>query len=246
MRTAQQLAAEFPLAPRQAIRLRSALARLWMAHGHLEPASYLVQTSGLSVEDEIPYVREPEYVVLLRLMLAQGNHSAALTISRRLLQQAEGAHCIGKVIELLILQALALEGKKDGAGARAALERALMLAQPEGCLRVFLDEGEAVARLLHQARVRQPGNAFVEGLLAMLAAPSRSRPPEQPLIEPLSPRELEVLEQIAVGRSNQEIGSLFVISVATVKRHISNIYGKLGVTSRTQAVSLGRELGLIR
>jgi len=245
MRTAERLAAEFPLQPRQAIRLRSALARLWMAYGHLEPASHLVQTSGLSPCDEIPYLREPEYVILLRLLLAQGNHDAAQSLSRRLLHQAEGAQRTGQVIELLVLQALALQGKQEGAGARAALERALMLAQPEGFMRVFLDEGKAVARLLHQARARQPGNAFVAGLLAALGAPGRPRPPAQPFVEPLSVRELEVLVQVAAGCSNQDIANLFVISVATVKRHISNIYGKLGVTSRTQAVSLGRELGLI-
>ena len=197
------------------------------------------------MDDEIPYLREPEYLILAHLLLAQGDYDAALALSWRLLQKTETANRMGRVIEVLILQALAFHGKKDMDRALAVLERALSLAQPEGYVRTFLDEGEPLARLLYQARSRQTGAGYAAELLtAMGGASGATQPPAQPLIEPLSVRELEVLKLIEAGYSNQEIASKLYISIATVKRHISTIYAKLGARSRTQAISLGRELRL--
>jgi LuxR family maltose regulon positive regulatory protein len=251
MRAAEQLASEGRLSSKRSIWVKSALARLWMAQGNLDRLSQLVQESGLTLDSithdaEIPYSREPEYFILLRLLLARGDHDAALALSDRLLQKAEATHRIGQVIETLVLESLAFQGKKDMAQALTVLEKALSLAQPEGYVRVFLDEGEPMAKLLYQAKSRRTGAGYAAELLsAMGSASGAAQPPTQLLIEPLSMRELEVLKLIEAGHSNQEIAAKLVISIPTVKRHISNIYAKLGVESRTQAISRGRELRLV-
>jgi LuxR family maltose regulon positive regulatory protein len=122
--------------------------------------------------------------------------------------------------------------------------QAVALAQPEGYIRVFLDEGPLVAKLLYPVRGSQASGRYAGEILDAFGLASRSAPPpDQLLIEPLSGREIEVLKLIEAGLSNQEIAAKLFISIATVKRHISNIYAKLGVTSRTQAVARGKELG---
>jgi len=250
MRAAEQLASECRLSSRRSTWVETALARLWMAQGNLDRPSHLVRESGLTLDDitreaEIPYSREPEYLILLRLLLAQGDYDAALALSERLVQRAEFTHRMGHVIETLVLQSLAFQGKKDMAQALAVLERALSLAEPEGYVRVFLDEGEPIAKLLYQAKSHRMGARYAAELLsAMGRASGTAEPPAQLLIEPLSQRELQVLELIEAGYSNQEIAAKLVISITTVKRYISNIYAKLGVESRTQAISRGRELRL--
>ncbi|HSB02379.1 MAG TPA: LuxR C-terminal-related transcriptional regulator, partial [Anaerolineales bacterium] len=150
---------------------------------------------------------------------------------------------MGSVIEILILQALAFQAKKDMDHSLPTLERALTLAQPEGYIRLFLDEGEATTRLLCQVQSRQVGSGYAAELLSRIGSiPGMTQPSMQLLIEPLTSREVEILKFIEAGCSNQEIAEKLVISNATVKRHISNIYAKLGVKSRTQAVAIGREL----
>ncbi len=245
MRAAEQLERQHRFSPRQSIGVKSALARLWLAQGDLERPAYLVQQSGIAPGDKIPYLREPEYLILLRLLLAQGDYDAALSLSERLLQKAEAAGRVGQVIEILILQALAFQGKRDMPRALATLDRAILLAQPEGYVRTFLDEGEPMTKLLYQAQAHRIGAGYASELLSAVGqATSTTPPPIQLLVEPLSMRELEVLKLIEAGHSNQEIAARLVISMPTVKRHISNIYAKLGAKNRTQAVSLGRELRL--
>ena len=184
-------------------------------------------------------------MLLLRTLLARNDHEAALALSRRLLKQAETGGRMGLVIEILILQALAFQGKKDTGQALAALERALALAQPEAYVRLFLDEGEAMTRLLCQVQSRRVGKSYAAKLISTLGGIlDMTQPSMELLIEPLTRRELEVLKLIAAGHSNQDISEQLVISIATVKRHISNIYTKLGVKSRTQAIAIGKELRL--
>jgi LuxR family maltose regulon positive regulatory protein len=249
MRIAEQLVSEHHLSPRRTIWMKSALMRLWIAQGNLEKASSLIRKSGITIYDEIPYLREPEYLTLLHLLMAQGDYDAALALSERMLQQTEVADRIGQVIEILILQALAFQGKKEMAQAMATLERAISLAQPEGYVRAFLDAGEPMYRMLKACRLKIEGvpRQFVENLFLAFYRQASEQPNLQPeiLVEPLSARELEVLKLIESGYSNQEIAAKLVISITTVKRHISNIYAKLGVNSRTQAVSLARELRLL-
>ena len=184
--------------------------------------------------------------MLLRLRLAQGDHAAALALADRLLQPAKVANRTGDVIERLVLQALIFQAQKEMDCALTSLKRALTLAQREGYVRVFLDEGEPMAKLLYQAKARQMGAGYATELLSAIgAATGNEQPAAQLLIEPLSPRELEVLALIEIGHSNQAIAARLVISLSTVKRHISNIYAKLGADSRTQAVARAKELHLL-
>jgi LuxR family maltose regulon positive regulatory protein len=245
MRAAEQLAGECRLSSRRSTWVETALARLWMAQENLEKPSHLVQQSGITIADDVPYLRVPEYLVLLRVLLAQGDHDAALELSERLLKPAEQTNRMGQVVEILVLEALAYQGKKELAQALTVLEKALSLAQPEGYVRTFLDEGEPMAKLLYQAKSHRMGIGYAAELLsAMGEASGTAQPPAQLLIEPLSLRELQVLRLIEAGYSNQQIAAKLVISIPTVKRHISNIYAKLDVESRTQAISRGRELRL--
>ncbi|RPI50092.1 MAG: hypothetical protein EHM56_11410 [Chloroflexi bacterium] len=240
MVAAHQLAIEHAPSPKRSIGVHTALARLQLALGRVDEALDLVRQSGISADDPVPYGREPEYLILLRVLLAEGSHGAALALSDRLLQQAQTAGRNGRAIEVLILQALAFQGSNDTPQALAALDRALTLARPEGYIRVFIDEGRPMMQLLNQARSHRLGAGYAAQLLLSTRLPSA-----QPLIELLTAREIEVLKLIESGLSNDEIASRLVISLATVKRHISNIYGKLDVPSRTQAVFRARELRLL-
>jgi LuxR family maltose regulon positive regulatory protein len=130
--------------------------------------------------------------------------------------------------------------------ALTALKKALCLAKPERYIRTFIDEGEPMARLLHLARSRQIETEYATELLSVFEkVAGKGQPPSQLLITPLTMREMEVLGLIEAGCSNQDIARKLVISMPTVKRHISNIYTKLGVKSRTQAIAIGKELKLI-
>ena len=245
MRIAERITSEHHLTPKYSSWLRYALARLWIALGDLEKASYIVEESGITTHDEIPYLREPEFLGLLRLRLAQGDYDASLVLSKRLLHQAETGKRVGRVIEVLVLQALIYQGIKELDQALAALKRALSLARSERYIRIFADEGEPMARLLHLARSRQIETEYVTVLLLVIEKSSgKTQPPSQLLIKPLTLREIEVLRLIEAGCSNQDIAGKLVISIPTVKRHISNIYVKLGVESRTQAIAIGKELNL--
>jgi len=246
MHAAHQLVVEHALSPARSIWVQAALAGLHLVQGHLDQALRLVRQSGISAGDLVPYEREPEYLTLLRVLLAEGDYGAALVLSERLLRQAQAAGRNGNIIEVLILQALAFQDSKDTQQALAALDRALTLARPEGYVRVFMDEGEPMVQLLSQARSRRLGGGYAaQLLLATSHSGDAQLPSAQPLIEPLTGREMEVLKLIESGLSNDEIASRLVISRATVKRHISNIYGKLDVPSRTQAIFRARELQLV-
>jgi LuxR family maltose regulon positive regulatory protein len=230
--------------------VKSALARLSIVQGNLEKASRFIQQSGIVMESmngdsEISYLQEPIVLAVVRLLMAKREYNAAMALTQRLLQKAEAEKRIGRVIEVLVLQALAFQGNKDFEQALTVLEKAFSIAQSEGYMRTFLDEGEPMAKLLFQARSLRIGTGYAAELLAAIGNTyGRSLPPPELLIEPLTLRELEVLKLIETGYSNQEIAAKLVISIPTVKRHISNIYTKLGTSSRTQAISSGRELKL--
>jgi LuxR family maltose regulon positive regulatory protein len=245
MHAAELMLSEQRLSPRRSNLVKLALAHWWIIQGSLERASYMVERLGVTIDDEIPYAREPEYLLLLRLLLAQGEHDAARSLAERLLHMAEAAKRVGRVIEILVLQALILQGKKDIDQALAVLGKAFSLAEPEGYVRVFLDEGAPMVKLLYQAKSHGIGSGYPSELLSGLCGTPDTEPRHaQFLIEALTSRELEVLRLIETGCSNQDIADRLVISNPTVKRHISNIYAKLGAKSRTQAISLGKELGL--
>jgi LuxR family maltose regulon positive regulatory protein len=250
IRSAERMLNEQRLSSRQADRVKFSVARWWLAQGSPERAFNLLQQFGvpddkIKVSGEIPYLQVPEYLLLARLLVAQGDYGAALSLATRLDDIVAAVKRIDWLIEVLVLQALAWQGKKDLAQAMQVLERALSLAQPEGYTRVFLEEGEPMAKLLYQAKSSRIGSGYASELLSALSAGAeKERPSAQFLIEPLTSRELEILKLIETGWTNQDIADRLVISIPTVKRHISNIYAKLGAKSRTQAVSLGRELRL--
>ena len=156
------------------------------------------------------------------------------------------------MLEILVLQALAHEAQGNIPPALVSLERALVLAEPEGYLRIFVDEGPPMVRLLYEALSRGIAPDYVQRLLAAFpgadlgeAAPPSTQAPKSELVEPLSEREIEVLQLIAEGLTNQEIAARLYLSLHTVKVHARNIYGKLGVKNRTQAVARGRTLGIL-
>jgi LuxR family maltose regulon positive regulatory protein len=237
-------------------------ARLALAHGEVADAAHWVQQRGLTPEDQPNYPREGEYLVLVRVLLAQQTPERALGLLERLHAQAAAQGRTGSVIEARALQALALSASGDQAGALATLAEALTLGAPEGYLRVFVDEGPAMAALLHQllAGRRREGPAAAgaprEYLARLVEAFERAGLPVRPpvgrggvvvagLVEPLTARELEVLQLLAAGAPNRAIAEQLVVTPETVKKHLSHLFDKLGVANRTQAVARARELGLL-
>src|SRR5215204_240482 len=248
----------------------AAKARLALAHGNLRGAIGWADASGLHV-DEPSYPREAEYLTLARVLIARGRGDPegpyfddALRLIDRLLGAAESGARMGSAIEILILRALALHARRETSGAFVALGRALTLADPEGYVRVFVDEGASMATLLSEfLKARRKGGrgakqlaslSYVRRLLAVFESPNtgtKSPAPAQhaqatgqPLPEHLTRREREVLALIAEGFSNQEIAARLFIATSTVKWYVHSILRKLEVDSRTKAVARARELHL--
>lgn len=227
-------------------------ARILLAQDKLDAASQWMQERGLDADGESTYLHEVEYIVLARILIAQGRLDEAARLLQRLLEATETGGRTCRAIEILMLQALAFQAGGDTARAMTTLERALILAEPVGFIRIFVDEGPPMARLLYEAATRGIAPDYARRLLAIFpvaepeqTGPSKTQAPKPELIEPLSERELEVLELIAEGLTNPEIASRLFLSLNTVKVHTRNIYGKLGVHSRTQAVARARALGIL-
>jgi LuxR family maltose regulon positive regulatory protein len=244
MRTVDQINRDNHLYLWNSIRIEAALDRFWLSLGSLERVSQHIKTSGINPADEITYLHEVKYLTLLRWLLACEDYESALGLAERMLQKAQNDHRMLQVVELLVLEALAYQGKKETAVAVTTLGRSVALAQLEGYKRVFLDEGEGVRKLLYLVKSSQDATGFARELLEAFGPISGFTPVQvQLLIEPLSEREIEVLKLIEAGLSNRGIASKLFISITTVKRHVSNIYAKLDVKTRTQAVARGKELG---
>jgi LuxR family transcriptional regulator, maltose regulon positive regulatory protein len=209
----------------------------------------------------VRHLRKYEYPVAARLWMAEGRPGDALALLESALPIAEEANRVGLVIQYEVLMALAAQSLGQGRRAMQSLERALALAEPEGLVRVFLDEGKPMARLLYEVASQRIQPEYVGRLLA--AFPTGDQPSavshqssavrthhsspstQHSLIEPLSERELEVLRLVAEGSSNEEIAQRLVLSLSTVKFHTSNIFGKLAVKNRTEAVARARGLGIL-
>jgi LuxR family maltose regulon positive regulatory protein len=220
--------------------------RLWLAQGNLGPAISWAEESGITIVDEFSYLREAEYFSLGRVYLASEKYDQVLELSQWLQNAAEATGRTGSLIETLVLRALAFQGKNDFAQALVSLEQALHLAQPEGYIRVFVNEGGLMAELLRRAGTLGIEAQFVARLLSEFEQITESLDEAfQPLIEPLSNRELEVLHLLGDGLSNSEIANKLTITVGTVKAHTASIYRKLNVNSRTRAVARARELNLL-
>jgi LuxR family maltose regulon positive regulatory protein len=220
---------------------------LWLAQGRLRTAANwaneMPQAGALVGREESELVQ----LATARVLIVKGDDPSvaqALALLELLHQSAEAEGRMGIRIEALALQALANWLRGDRAIALTSLERALRLAEPEGYMRLFADLGLPMARLLQHARSREMMPDYVERLLMACGDNFKIRG-QMTLPEPLTKREQEILELIAVGLTNQEIADQLVISPETVKKHTGNIYGKFGVRNRTEAVAIARELDLL-
>ncbi|MGH3173298.1 MAG: LuxR C-terminal-related transcriptional regulator, partial [Streptosporangiaceae bacterium] len=238
-------------------------ARVLLAQGDLAAAARFAPENSLGPDDEPDYARESGHLVLARVLLAQDRPGQALALLDRLYETASGQDRAGSLIEIGALLALARAATGDEAGAVTALAEALLLACPQGYVRVFADEGPPMAALLGWLIAAQrTGSGFQAaadvplGYLARLqrAFDTGSSTPDhrpgaaavQGIVDPLTSRELEILTMLAAGRSNQAIARELVVTVDTVKKHVSHVLGKLGAANRTEAVARARELSLIR
>jgi LuxR family transcriptional regulator, maltose regulon positive regulatory protein len=236
-------------------------ARLQLAQGEVAAAARWAQQRGLGPDDEPGYPREPEYLVLARVLLAQDHPGPALVLLERLHAAAAGQDRAGSVIEIQALQALALAAAGQETAAVDALAGALTLAYPQGYVRVFADEGPPMAAVLGRLVVAQRAEQAAArgvplGCLARVLAAFGERPAAPGagrgaaavvpgLVEQLTARELEVLALLAVGAPNPRIAEQLVVSLDTVKKHVSHLLSKLGAANRTAAVTRARQLGLI-
>ena len=251
-RLLDDLAGALPLlqAPWGMPRIRAEQAHLAVRRGDLGAARTWLAELDLTGDRDPPFGREPEAIVLARALAVVGRPEAARRLCDRLFEAAQAGGRLGRAVEVLAVRALALDAQGEAGAALADVRRALTLAEPEGYIRVFVDEGVAMARLLQRVGVAP---RYVARLLAAFpptpppaaAAVQAVSSPASELVEPLSDRELETLRLMAQGLTNQEIAEALTLSVNTIKTHARNIYGKLGVSNRTEAAARARELRLI-
>jgi LuxR family transcriptional regulator, maltose regulon positive regulatory protein len=230
-------------------------ARLHLTRGDLTAAVLELERIAGTSAVSVSMVRESGQITRARLTMVRGEHDEALQLLEGLREAAEASDRTGNLLEILVLPALALWATNEKERAVTTLTRALVLAEPEGYVRTFADEGAAMGDLLSevldaQQRGRLDATSsvpmrYLAKLLAALAREDAAPAADERLPEPLSERELEVLALVAAGMSNKEIAGRLFVSVTTVKTHINNLYRKLDARSRIQAVARARELGLI-
>jgi LuxR family maltose regulon positive regulatory protein len=252
MGEAQRLANQFEASDLDNILVTLHRVRLWIAQGRVREAGrwaehWLEERKNLKPLGSL-YMKELDFTTLARVRLAEGRAPEALGILDELQSSVERLGRIGVLIEIHALRALGfwLQGEREGS--LAALEQALCLAEPAGYRRRILDCPAPMPALLREAAAGNLASGYAARLLEAL--PGRSVAPEPgagagQIVEPLSGRELDVLVLLAEGLSNKQVAERLFISLPTVKWHTSNIYGKLGVGSRTQAIFRARALGLI-
>jgi len=237
-----------------------------LALGDLDAAAAWADARELTPDEPPTYLREFEQLTLARILIARGRHdrdaaalATALTLLGRLSELADRQSRTASATEILVVTALAHAARGDLDAAAGALERALRLAEPERRRRLFTAEGEPIERLLREAAGRRSLPAFAGAVAAAFRTRSRSgrapssevdaaglaAAPEQPLLEPLTVRELEVLRLIAEGLSNREIAERLYRALPTVKGYNREIFAKLQVQRRTEAIARARELGLL-
>jgi LuxR family maltose regulon positive regulatory protein len=236
------------LEPPTLILLEAVRARLWLTQGKLEDARRWAKERGLGMDDHLDYFNEVEYLTLVRIFMAENQLDFSAHLLARLQQAAESSGRWGNLIEILILQSEVFDRQGKTDSAFTALQKSLELAEPEGYIRVFLDQGAPMEKLLKQIKVETTSlKNYIRKLLASFNGASFSPLPLSSfdLIDPLSERELEVLRLVAVGKSNQQIADELVVATGTVKKHLNNIFGKLNALNRTECVARARELNLL-
>jgi len=228
--------------------------RHWLLSGELDRATQWAQELDISERHGTPYAREREEVAYARILLAKQQPTLALQRLEPVLQRATIGQRWGQVIEIRLLQALAHQMCEQEAQAVDTLSEAIRLAKPENYIRCFVDEGAPMEALLYSLRKRDRKRGPTPYLDTLIAAFQREREAQAPteestktqmLPKPLSERELQILQLLAQGVSNQEIAQELVITIDTVKRHVRHILSKLGVQDRFHAVKQAQELGLL-
>ncbi|MCO6453459.1 MAG: hypothetical protein J5I90_21940 [Caldilineales bacterium] len=232
--------------------------RIRLQEANSDTLSKWVSARGLALDGEfkpkheLDYFLLSDYILLARVFIAQNELQKAIALLKHLFKIAEANGRISSMIEILSVCALALHARGDKTEALTTLSQALEIAEPGGFVRVFVDEGPPMANLLYEALSRGIAPGYVRRLLSALPLIENEsvtlaavKAGDNDLIEPLSERELEVLQLIGEGMTNPEIADRLFLSLNTVKVHTRNIYGKLGVNNRTQAVARGRALGVV-
>jgi LuxR family maltose regulon positive regulatory protein len=249
-------------------------ARIWAVTGRLTEALTWVHERGLSADDDLNFLREFEHITLARVLIAQfqsdrnvSSIQAAIRLLDRLLQAAQEGSRTGSAIEILVVQALARQAQGNITPALSLLERALTLAEPEGYVRIFVDEGKPMAELLTRMEAKGGTLSVKKYVLKLLSAflihneikpsgsnsvdkngsllPAKRAAGQKPLVEPLSERELEVLRLLRTELNGPEIARELMVSLNTVRTHTQNIYAKLGVNNRRAAVRRAEEFDLL-
>ncbi len=249
LQKAAQIMEEYPVISTIVSAVEQTRIRIWLAQDNKQAIErWAAENQDRCIKDNGPLC-----ISLARIYIAQGKTDEALRLLNPLERNATSEQRIDRLIETLVLQSLALQTKNNTVLALEKMERGLDLAKPEGYVRVFVDEGPPMARLLSEAAARGIAPDYARKLLAAFPAveleqvsESKTRVPQTDLVEPLSEREIEVLQLIAEGLTNPEIAARLFLSLNTVKVHTRNIYGKLAVNNRTLAVARARELGLLR
>ena len=244
----EEIVQEFDMHRLASNRIFAWKARIWLEEDEFESASKWVEEFYLNASENLTLISEIECIVLARSLIAQDNLDEATKLMRQLLSTAEAGNHTSRIIKILILQAMNFQAGEDITQALTALERALALAESDGFIHTFVDEGPPIEALLKRIKVEDGKiKAYVRTLLSAFSEkvshPSSLSP--QPLIEPLSERELEVLHLITEGLTNQEIATRLFLTLNTIKTHTRNIYSKLGVNNRTQAAAKARDLGIL-
>ncbi|NQT58612.1 MAG: helix-turn-helix transcriptional regulator [Bacteroidetes bacterium] len=246
--------------PLPVIRPISAMkARVWIRLGRLSEALHWADEQHLSCSDSLSFLHEFEHITFVRLLIAGDMNQIQVPVNEviefidRLLKSAEEGRRVGSVIEILILQSIAFQKLGYQDQAVKVLQCALELAEPEGFFQIFIDEGSLMAGLLYKESILGMKSGYVQRLLEAFPAADTDRVCSFPvqdgqvnLFEALSRREIEVLELIEDGFSNEEVGERLYISLHTVKAHTRTIYTKLDVHSRTEAVARARTFGILK
>ncbi len=218
-------------------------AQVWLARGDMEAAFDWASQFVAQMQDEM-FPSVP--IALAEVWLSQRQPDKALPLLDHALQSAQTVGRLGNALHILAVKAVVYYAQGNPEQAFAALEQALEMAESEGYVRVFVDQGVPMARLLRRMLTRSPNSQYVRQLLEILGESVKIEPrTASKLIDRLSQRELEVLRLIVGGATNQEIANELVLTVNTVKRHISNIFGKLHVSNRAQAIAQARQLNIL-
>jgi LuxR family maltose regulon positive regulatory protein len=224
--------------------LSAAIARLWLGQGRLDALQQWREQAGLPLAGALAAGREAEYLALARCFIAAGESDAALDLVRRLLPDAEQGQRLAVMIEIRIVQALALQARKASGEALLVLQQGLDLAKNTGLVRLFVDAGAPLAALLKKLARGADYTSNALSLLAQFGAASAEQEPEAPFAQLFSKKEKQVVSYVVKGESNQKIAESLFISPNTLHSHMKSIYAKLGVNSRLQAIDQLRKLGL--